>query len=82
MNLLRKIGRIAYKWWMVFARALAIVNTTVLLTLVYVFLIGPASVIARLLRKDLMKHRMNRTGSFWKTKEPVAHTLDQSRHQF
>ena len=82
MNLLRKIRHIAYKGWMSFAHALAVVNTTVLLTLVYFFLIGPVSVVARILGKDFMKHRIRRTGSFWKPKEPVAHTLDQARHQF
>ena len=82
MNLLRRIRHIAYKGWMTFAHALAVVNTTVLLTLVYFFLIGPVSVVARILGKDLMKHSISRTGSFWKPKEPVAHTLDQARHQF
>ena len=82
MNLLRRIRHIAFKGWMTFAHILAVVNTTVILTLVYVLLIGPMSIVVRILGKDLMRHRISRTGSFWKPKEPVAHTLDQARHQF
>ena len=82
MNSFRKIGRMLHKWWMAFAHALAVVNTTLLLTVVYILLIGPFSIVARMLGKDLLKHRIDRRGSFWNPKEPVAHTLDQTRHQF
>jgi len=67
---------------MTFAHALAVVNTTVILTLVYFFLIGPFSIVVRMLGKDLLGHSISRTGSFWKPKRPVPHTLDQARHQF
>ncbi len=70
------------KAWMAFAHILGVVQTTILLTLVYVFFIGAANIIARLLGKDLLRHRMLKAGSFWQPKAPVAHTLEQSRHQF
>ena len=70
------------KAWMALARGLAIVNTTVLLTLIYVLLIGPISVVVRLMRKDLLHHRIGSTKSFWTPKEPVRHSLDEARHQF
>jgi hypothetical protein len=82
MKLLRKIGQRVYKWWMAFARALAIANTVLLLTVVYVILIGPVSLVARIVGKDLLMHRIRPSRSFWRPKEPVAHTLDQARHQF
>ena len=82
MNPFRKIGRMAYKWWMVFAHTIAVINTALLLTVVYIFLIGPVSLVARMLGRDLLKHRISRTGSFWKPKDPMAHTLEQARHQF
>lgn len=77
-----KIGKTLYRWWMKFAHALAVVNTTVLLTIVYVFLIGPMSLAVWLLRKDFLRHRTKEDSSFWISREQVSHTLEQSRHQF
>lgn len=82
MDMLRKVGQTLHTWWMKFAHVLAVVNTTLLLTIVYVLLIGPVSLLARSLGKDFLKHRVDRSGSFWKPKEPAAHTIDQARHQF
>ncbi|MGO9482549.1 MAG: SxtJ family membrane protein [Candidatus Kryptoniota bacterium] len=78
---LKRIGKTIYKWWMAFARAIGTVNAMVLLTIVYFCVIGPMSIISRLLGKDLLAHRKS-SGSFWKTKEPVSHTLTQARRQF
>jgi len=66
---------------MAFARLLGVVNAAILLTIVYVVVFGIASMIAKLLGKDLLNHRQM-SGSFWKKKEPISHTLDQARHQF
>ena len=82
MTKLKKIGRLLYRWWMKFARVLAIINTTLLLSLVYVLLIGPFSLVARLFGKDLLHHRIRNSESFWKPKEKVPHTPEHSRHQF
>ena len=80
MDLIRNAGRTLYKWWMAFARLLGTVNAAVLLTVVYIAVIGPMALIARLLRKDPMKHRPDPSDSFWMDKEEVAHTVDQARH--
>lgn len=82
MKLLKNLLHTLYKWWMAFARALGAVNAAILLTIVYFVIIGPMSLIIRLLRKDLLSHRMNGFTSFWKKKEPVSNTIDQARHQF
>ena len=81
MNFLRNLGKTIYRWWMTFARALGAVNAAILLTIVFLCMIGPMSVISRLFGKDLLHHRKS-SGSFWKTKEPVSHRLEQARHQF
>jgi len=78
----RKIGSALYKWWMAFARALAFINTTLILTLVYLVLIGPSWLIMKLLRKDLLDRRMPDVPSYWKKKAPLEHTLEEGRHQF
>ena len=77
-----KIGKTLYRWWMKFAHLLGIVNTTVLLTIVYVLLIGPMSLAIWLFRKDLLRHRIKAKSSFWITKETASNTIEQSRHQF
>ncbi len=82
MKFLRDIGRKLYKYWMAFARGLAIVNSTILLTIVYFVIIGPMYGIIRLLGKDLLSHRIAEAETFWKKKEPVSHTAEQARHQF
>lgn len=76
------VWRTLYNWWMKFAHVLAIVNTTVLLTVVYVVLIGPMSLVVWILRKDLLRHRSEGLPSFWQPKEHTSTTLEESRHQF
>jgi hypothetical protein len=82
MRPLTKIVKLLYKWWMAFAHVLAVVNTTLLLSIVYISFLGIASIVVRLFCKDLLKHCIKSTGSFWTAKEPVLHTLEQARHQF
>ena len=82
MNKLLGLANKLYKVWIKFAHILAIVNTTLLLTIVYIFLIGIASIFIRLFKKDLLKHRLDNRGTFWKPKEVVVHNLEQTRHQF
>ena len=82
MAQLRKIGQKLYQWWMKFAHILALVNTTLLLSLVYVLLIGPFSLVVRLFGKDLMQHRMRGSDTFWKPKEKILHTPEHSSRQF
>ncbi|MBI2619562.1 MAG: hypothetical protein HYW57_05725 [Ignavibacteriales bacterium] len=82
MNAMRRIGSFLYKRWMAFARLLAIVNTTVVLTLVYFLLIGPSWLIMRLLGKDLLDRRLGDTQSYWRMKDPLHHTMDECRRQF
>ncbi|HUI30243.1 MAG TPA: SxtJ family membrane protein [Candidatus Acidoferrales bacterium] len=81
MKLIFKIGKMIYKWWMVFARVLGVVNATILLTVVYIAVIGPMSIISKIFGKDLLTHRKP-VESFWRTKESTPHTLEKARHQF
>ncbi|MBF8248748.1 MAG: hypothetical protein HW374_1548 [Bacteroidetes bacterium] len=76
------VWRTLYNWWMKFAHVLAVVNTTLLLTIVYVVLIGPMSLVAWVLRKDPLRHRTENLSSFWQPKEHTSTTLEQSRHLF
>jgi len=81
MDYIRDLGRAVYKGWMAFGRVLGIVNATILLTVVYIVVIGPMSIASKILRKDLLTH-CESSETFWKPKEPLSNTLDESRHQF
>lgn len=82
-SVIGKAGSLAYRGWMAFARVLGIVNTTLLLTLVYFLLIGPLSLIMRAFGSDLLEKRMKTPSRpLWKAKAPLKHTLEECRHQF
>ncbi|HLE32754.1 MAG TPA: SxtJ family membrane protein [Bacteroidota bacterium] len=82
MNFLKSIGSKLYKGWMAFARGLAVVNTILILSIVYLFLIGPSWFIMKIRGKDLLDRRSGPEPTFWKEKEPIKHTLEQSKRQF
>lgn len=46
--------RVAYRGWMVFASVLATAMTYVMLTVVYVLVVGPTFVLSRIAGKDLL----------------------------
>ncbi len=82
MNLIKRAARAIYRWWMALGRVLGAVNAAILLTVFYIVVMGLMALIVRILRKDLLAHRPNPSGSFWKDKEPIIHTAEQARHQF
>jgi hypothetical protein len=67
---------------MKFAALLAFINTRILLTLVYLLLIGPVSFIIRLMGKDYLDRTTEHSESFWKAKKPAVHSLEESKRQF
>ncbi|MCX7984212.1 MAG: SxtJ family membrane protein [Bacteroidetes bacterium] len=71
-----------YSKWLAFARFLGRINTTLLLTLVYIFLIGPCALIVRLLRRDLLQKEVGRCTTFWQTKEGEPDSVERFYYQF
>jgi Saxitoxin biosynthesis operon protein SxtJ len=82
MKILRSIGAVLYKWWMAFARLLALVNTSILLTLVYGLLIGPLWVVMKLRREDMLDRGLSEQPSYWKEKAPLSDEPERNRRQF
>jgi hypothetical protein len=82
MKNLKKIGSLLHNGWMAFARALAYVNTRIILTLVFLLIIGPIALVLKLIQKDFLHRRIDSSPSFWLQREPADHTLDQARRQF
>ena len=79
---MKRYFRILYEYWLAFGHAIGVITTPILLFLVYTLAIGPTRLAALVAGKDLLDRRMKRESSFWKTKEPCSHTVDEARHQF
>lgn len=82
MIVVRNAWRAFYAGWMRFAHALGIINTTVLLTLVYAFVVLPTRAIWWILRKDPLMVRRSTSASMWRPREQDEPTLDERRHPF
>jgi hypothetical protein len=82
LNALKRLWKTLFSWWMAFARMLGHANTILLLTVMYVLVIGPSWAVMRVFRKDPLRRKLSAGGSSWIEKAPLAHTLDETRHQF
>jgi hypothetical protein len=82
LDQLKTIGQFLKRWWMAFAHALGWVNTRVILTIFYLVIIGIPAIVLKLIRKDLLHRKYLTDSSYWISKEPMKHTLDEARHQF
>jgi hypothetical protein len=78
----KTLWRRLYGYWMGFAKVLGKINTIVLLTLVYVVIIGPVALVLKVFGRDLLDRRPEPRSSYWyeKTQEDV--TLERSKQQF
>lgn len=82
MQTIRKIASGVYKGWMAFARALAFINTRIILTLFFVLIIGPIALVLRLAGKDFLQRTIDSSPSFWKDREHAEHSLENASRQF
>ncbi len=69
-------------FWKKFARRLAIIQTTVILTLFYFLMVGIFALVAKLLGKDLLDKKWKQNKSFWKEKEKLSVAVENARRQF
>ncbi len=70
-----------WAFWKKLARRLAIVQTTIILTLFYFLMIGIFALVIKLLRKDLLDKKWKKNKSFWKDKKMLV-TLENAKRQF
>jgi hypothetical protein len=82
MQSIKKIGSKIYEGWMLFARALAFVNTRVILTLFFIIVIGPIAIFLKLAGKDFLQRKIDSSPSFWKPRETAENTLENAARQF
>lgn len=79
-------GRSGWKklvdYWLRFARILGRANTFLLLTIMYVVVIGPGAVLLKVFRKDLLDRKHEKRESYWYDKAAVHQDVEHSKHQF
>jgi hypothetical protein len=69
-----------YIWWMKFAFALGWINTRILLGLFFYLIVTPVAMVMRLLGKDIIDKKFDRTAtSYWKKREKLA--FDPARYE-
>jgi hypothetical protein len=69
--------------WLLFARTLGRVNTIILLTLIYVMIIGPMALLVKILRKDLLeKKKDSMKTSYWRDRASNEPTIERHKFQF
>jgi hypothetical protein len=69
-------------YWMKFAHAWGWLMTRIILTVVYIVVIGIPAIVIQILRKDLLHRRYSKGASYWTDKEPVLHTIEHAKHLF
>ena len=73
----------AYKRWTRFFEGIGKVWTAVILSIVYVFSVGPVSLVMRLVGRDPLDRKLHDAPSFWHTHEPnPLGPAAAVRHQF
>lgn len=76
------LRRRLYRRWMAFARVLGKINAAVLLTIVYIVVIGPVALIFRIIGKDLLDRTSENRPSYWYDREDEEHSVERRSRQF
>lgn len=71
-----------YEYWLAFGHAIGLIMTPVQLFLIYGLVFGPARIVTLVARRDPLDRGLSPEPSFWKEKQPLAHTIEEVRHQF
>ena len=82
MTSFRTIWGPVYRGWMRFAHVLGIVNTTLLLTIVFVLVVVPIRIVWLIIRKDPLRIRSTGIASHWIPRGLDEPTLEERRHPF
>jgi hypothetical protein len=68
--------------WKVIAAKIAIVQTTIILFIIYFGIFGIMALLIFITRQDLLDKRLAPAKSFWKEREPHGSHRETYRHQF
>jgi hypothetical protein len=82
MNMFRRAWEMVRAGLIAIGTVLGVINTFLLLTIVYVFIIGPIALIFRIGRHDPLARTGHEADSFWRVKEEAAQNETESERQF
>ena len=69
--------------WMAFAHRLGLIQTAILLSLAYVLVIGPTSILLRVVgRRDLLELHGTKAASYAHPKRPIPTDRERCERQF
>jgi hypothetical protein len=79
---MKKFFSLLWRGWKKFAHVLGIIQTRILLTIAYFVMIAFASVLTRIMGKDLLDRRLKSGPTYYHQHEPITATLESCRRQF
>ncbi|MGH9797260.1 MAG: SxtJ family membrane protein [Candidatus Polarisedimenticolia bacterium] len=79
---MKRALRHLYRGWMAFAHGLGVVQTFLILSIIYVVGIGIVGPLYRLFAGDPLDRSFRRPGSAWAPKPPANATLEDARRMF
>ncbi len=82
MGGMRRFFLRVYRCWVVFARAVAYVNTRVILGVLFFAVLTPVGLLCRLMGKDILGLKRGSSSSYWSPKEEGPFEPGRYRRQF
>ncbi len=79
---MKKFFKNIWEKWKVLAEKIAVVQTKIILFIIYFTVFMISALISFILRKDILDKRMSEDKSAWKENEFMTETLEQAKHQF
>jgi hypothetical protein len=79
---IKRILKLAWSQWKRIAGVIGRFQTRVILTIFYVLIVGPVSLLAKLFRHDPLNRRIDNNAHYWKDHEAQGTDLERARHQF
>ncbi len=82
MTTMRDVWSTVVRRWKQFASFLGRWNSRLVLTLLYLILVGPIAIVLKVLGKDPLDRKRKSVSSYWKDKEPLDSSLERNTYQF
>ena len=80
---IKKGAKVLLSYWKKFAKGIGIVQTTIILFIIYIIAVGPISLISKISGKDLLDRKFKwSNSSYWKKKEETPFKLENFLRQF
>jgi hypothetical protein len=79
---MKRILTALWAGWKYFAHILGVINTHIIMLILYFVLFGLVALILFILRKDLLERKKHEKGSFWHPREASGKDINFYKHQF